>query len=349
MYDPPLVVRFQLEELSKLLGDPRIASVQANDLLFLDIEATQMFHGAGNCAFMIGVAWFRTDGALVIQQILQRDPADELAALSYFAQLVEEHPTIVSFNGKSYDLTVLQNRLIIQKIYDPSQASIKVQPHIDLYHISRRLFGGIWSDCKLQTLEQNVLGLSRTNDLPGSMAPDRYHKYLYDRRAEGLIPVFEHNLLDVYSLAMMLCWLNDALHRPEDHLEPRACVRLGTWYVAQKRRRSESILRTALEGELESSTRILAYRNLIKALRQNQQRENMLPLLLRYQKECPFHHDPWTELSKWYEHRTRDFEKALHAAQEALLRAPWHDRCLRSDLNQRQKRLIRRLSYNTAD
>jgi uncharacterized protein len=41
-------------------------------------------------------------------------------------------------------------------------------PHLDLLHPVRRLFGKRWNDCRLITVEQNLLGFNRVDDPPGS-------------------------------------------------------------------------------------------------------------------------------------------------------------------------------------
>jgi hypothetical protein len=55
----------------------------------------------------------------------------------------------------------------------------------------------------LVDLETQVLGYEREGDVPGSLIPYLYFEYLRTRDAGRLQPVFEHNALDILSLACL--------------------------------------------------------------------------------------------------------------------------------------------------
>jgi hypothetical protein len=58
----------------------------------------------------------------------------------------------------------------------------------------------------LQTLERHLVGLTRADDMPGSLAPAAWFDFLADR-AHRLEGVFRHNLDDVRSLATLAAYL----------------------------------------------------------------------------------------------------------------------------------------------
>jgi len=105
----------------------------------------------------------------------------------------------VTFVGKSYDRHRIASRMALHKIASPALTA----PHLDLYHIARREYGGQWPDCRLQTVERQLLGLRRADDLPGSEAPAAWLDWIRD--GSGAVDrVLEHNRLDVLSLCALL-------------------------------------------------------------------------------------------------------------------------------------------------
>src|SRR5262249_29903915 len=69
------------ELLALLSLDTRFSAVRPERLLFLDTETTGLGGGAGTWAFLVGLAWFGDSGALEVEQILLRSPADEGALI----------------------------------------------------------------------------------------------------------------------------------------------------------------------------------------------------------------------------------------------------------------------------
>jgi uncharacterized protein YprB with RNaseH-like and TPR domain len=87
-------------------------------------------------------------------------------------------------------------------------------PHLDVLHPAR-LFWGTASarlqpdvaadssrrSCSLIALEQEILGANRVGDVPGFEIPARYFQFLRAGDARPLGAVFEHNRLNLLSLA----------------------------------------------------------------------------------------------------------------------------------------------------
>ncbi|MBL4770279.1 MAG: ribonuclease H-like domain-containing protein, partial [Planctomycetes bacterium] len=71
---------------------------------------------------------------------------------------------------------------------------------------------GVYENSRLQTMEKALCGLKRSDDLPGSLAPEAWFDYLGERphRLEG---VFRHNCDDVLSLVTLLAWLAEVDQR----------------------------------------------------------------------------------------------------------------------------------------
>lgn len=184
--------------LAHLAKDEAFATLRPEQCLFLDTETTGLAGGAGTTVFAYGLGFFRGD-ELVFEQLFLRDFGEELAMLHHVAARLREFPVPVTFVGKSYDRHRIAARFCVHKV----KAPILSGPHLDLYHVVRRLFAKQWPDTRLRTVEERVLGLPRHDDLPGSEAPAAFLDWLRD----GTGPVdrvLEHNRLDVLSLVALL-------------------------------------------------------------------------------------------------------------------------------------------------
>jgi len=76
--------------------------------------------------------------------------------------------------------------------------------HIDLLHPVRRRYRGFWENCRLQTIEREVLKVVREDDLPGSEAPAAWLAFLRGQSNRALARVIDHNRQDLLSLARLL-------------------------------------------------------------------------------------------------------------------------------------------------
>ncbi|MFT7621840.1 MAG: hypothetical protein ACI9WU_001005 [Myxococcota bacterium] len=239
--------------LPELLGDERLCGFDPDKALYLDIEATGLSHGAGTFAFLIGLAYVE-DGKVVLEQLFMPDPSDEVPVLGRFLELVERFPYLVSFNGKSYDLSVLQSRLVVTRLMSRVEVDLKVRPHLDLLHVSRQAYKGVYENSKLQTLEREVLRIDpaeRANDVPGSMVPALYFHYLTTGYAPHLDPVLAHNRTDVLSMVTLTRHLLDLLREPHRlACGPTVLHNLGRSALRKKlNARAASLLAAAAESE----------------------------------------------------------------------------------------------------
>jgi len=242
-----------LSPLLSLCGvDPEAQSrpAEARRWLFLDTEATGLSGWAGNLAFIVAFGYFGRAG-FVVDQYLVRGFEEEAAALHHAAETARRFDAVVSFNGRSFDGPLLQARARMNRI-DGALAGL---PHLDLLHPSRRVFGERLEDCKLQTLERELLGLRRKDDLPGHMVPPAYFEYLHTSDARPLVEILRHNLADVRSLATLAGALLDACEPvarlwdgllPEDGHRARVEVARAHGRMALERERGAADLEGAL-------------------------------------------------------------------------------------------------------
>ena len=184
-----------------LARDPALAGMELERAVFLDTETTGLSGGAGTYVYMVGLGRF-VDGAFELWQGFLPDPSGERALLAEVARRIEEADAVVSFFGKSFDRHRLEDKMRIQGVAPPFAS----RPHLDLYHPFQRLTKGRLPDGRLQTMERELCGLDRPDDLPGSMAPAAWFDFVAGR-AHRLEGVFRHNRDDVLSLVTLAAYL----------------------------------------------------------------------------------------------------------------------------------------------
>ncbi len=220
--------------LERLTGDPRLTGFDVRRALFLDIEATGLEHGSGTLAFLIGMGYFEGD-ELVLEQVLLRDHDEEAALLELTWEAVESFDFLVSFNGKSFDLSVLHNRMVMHRMCSRRECELKLRPHLDLLHVSRGIYKGLWSDVRLQTLERRVLGLVREDDMPGALAPTCWFSWLKEADPRPLVGIARHNRLDVLSMVTLAGLVAyEAEPRADAGRPSRVALNLARLYLRKK-------------------------------------------------------------------------------------------------------------------
>ncbi len=195
-----------MNAVALLANIPELALFNCTDALFLDTETTGLAGGTGTLAFLIGLGWFENE-TFVTRQIFARDFSEERASLSFLLEMARDKGFIVTFNGKAFDVGLLSTRFVLNRLPD----LLAGMPHLDLLHPSRRLLGHRLDNSRLMTLEKEILGIHRDGDIPGSEIPQRYFDWLRNRDARFMVDVFEHNRLDVISMAILTLHLAEML------------------------------------------------------------------------------------------------------------------------------------------
>ena len=175
--------------------------------IFIDLETTGLSGGAGTLAFLVGCGYFDL-GAFQVRQFLLTSHASERALLAAVAEFFDGADLIVTYNGKTFDVPVMETRWMFHRLQMP----LGDVPHFDMLHPARRLWrmragerGGMEdSGCRLSTLEQTLFNVSRVGDVPGFEIPGRFFNFLRSGDPRPLEPVLEHNRLDLVSLAAVM-------------------------------------------------------------------------------------------------------------------------------------------------
>jgi uncharacterized protein YprB with RNaseH-like and TPR domain len=314
--------------------------------LFIDTETTGLGTGAGVLAFLIGAGYFEDD-AFVLRQYFLRDPSEEDAALNHLADWSENFAGLVSFNGRGFDVPVLQSRFILARL----RPDILNAPHLDLLPPSRRVWRGRFENNKLGTLERRVLGVQRSqDDIMSWLIPDLYRQYLRGGDNGEMRQVLYHNAVDILSLVVLaerLCRLfADPL---ADDVAPHERAALARWLQALGLpERAEALYRAALDDVLPLDVQHTCLQHLAALLKRQDRRAEAAPLWMQWALEDESQVEAQVELAKFYEWHQVDLEKALAWTEQALgVVARW-SRDLRQDeiegeLKHRRARLIRKI------
>jgi uncharacterized protein YprB with RNaseH-like and TPR domain len=174
--------------------------------IFIDLETTGLSGGAGTVAFLVGCGYFDL-GAFQMRQFLLTSYASERALLYAVADFFEGADLIVTYNGKTFDVPVMETRWMFHRLQMPL-ASV---PHFDVLHPARRLWRARAragdpddSGCRLATLERTLFNVARVGDVGGFEIPGRFFQFLRSGDPRPLEPVLEHNRLDLVSLAVVM-------------------------------------------------------------------------------------------------------------------------------------------------
>jgi uncharacterized protein YprB with RNaseH-like and TPR domain len=329
--------------LGRFAGEPRLGDIPPEGVLFIDTETTGLAGGTGVYAFLVGTAFF-AGGELVVEQFFMRDYGEEAAALFAFAERAAPFAALVSFNGKAFDVPLIDTRFTMNRI----GLRLQGRPHVDLLFPARRLWRGEFPDCSLGSIEAGVLAHVRVEDVPGHQIPEIYFQYVRRRDARAVARVFRHNELDLVSLVPLAARIARLAAEGPDCRDAgaRELYGLGRFHAHfGEHDRAAACLARALARALERSAPA--------ALTESARRELSLALkrLGRHAEAVAVWEAmtdratdafPFIELAKHYEHRERDLARALSYAEEAARQRAFLAPDEVADLDHRLARLRRK-------
>lgn len=283
--------------------------------LFLDTETTGLAGGSGTYAFLVGVGWWE-GGGLKIEQFFMREHSEERSLLFALAERIAEHPVVVTFNGKSFDWPLLETRYrMSRKMPVPIPRA-----HLDLLHPARNLWRLRLGSVRLSELERHVLGWDRGADVLSGLIPRIYLAFVRGGSPEPLIPVFQHNQMDLRGLAALtsriLSLLSDAENVGEDGLElfgvSRICEKRGD--NTRARRLYEKSIASVLPTETDRAAR----RSLARLAKRGGDLELARELWKEALGNSRHGYEAYEQLAIYYEHRARNPEQAREIVRQAL-------------------------------
>ena len=306
-----------------LAGTSGSSADDLNGAVFLDIETTGLSHGTGTLAFLVGLAAFEDD-ALVVNQYLMRGPQEETALLELVSSAARGRELVVSFNGKAFDVPILETRFTLSRQRFPLPYE-----HVDLLTGARRIWRTRLESCRLSELERQILGVTRLEDVPGWLVPQLYFEYLRTGDARNMVAVLDHNLLDVLSLVTLAGRLGTLYQQPHLALEddPHDLVALGRAFERWPHSSdcadhglSSACYTLALQHGLAQTE---AWATRLRLAQLHKRRREWPEALAHWESlaelpDCPPKLAALVELAKYAEHQARDHRWAYGQAQKAF-------------------------------
>ena len=332
---------------------PRLSLLGGGDasrLVFVDVETTGLAGGAGTYAFLIGCGWF--DGPVFrVRQFFLSAFSAEAALLGGVAEVADAATGVVTFNGKSFDLPLIETRFAFHRMETPFAGL----PHVDMLHSARRLWRGndeetgAAASCKLGVLEEGICGVAREGDVPGFEIPSRYFHYVRSGDARPLGAVLEHNRLDLVSLALLTARASQLLEEGAGSARTaREALGLGRLYErGELHDAARDAFARAVDLPADATTHAEALRShavLCRRLRQYPQAAASWQRLIAL-RNCParLEREATEALAVHHEHRLRDPRAARTFALQSLRLEATRSR--QNAVQHRLARLDRKLQY----
>jgi uncharacterized protein len=320
-----------------LLKDERFKELDLRKTLFLDTETTGLTGGIGTFVFMVGLGFFQADG-FAIHQLFMRDYSEERAFLSLLESILESFQFLVTFNGRQYDIPLLETRFILSRI----NSKIREMPNFDLLYPSRKIWKGAYENCRLVTLEAQLLGVERADDIPSEWIPSLYFEYVRTGDASKIERVFYHNQMDILSMVALAGRIHLTYHDPQAARPRKGIEHFSLGRLFWDHGCPEKAI-PCFEVALKRCDDDLAWevmRWLSTVFKKTGQFEKARPLW-EEMVTWPFSKDifPYVELAKYCEHQLRDFERAIAHVDKALEQIPLHREREIELLRRRRRRL----------
>jgi uncharacterized protein len=296
---------------------PGIGATPLASTVFLDTETTGLAGGTGTCAFLIGIGAVE-GSSFRVRQFFLRDFTEEKAALQALAEALEPYQLLVTFNGKTFDVPLLEARYTLAHLESP----LARLAHLDLLRPARRLWKLRLESCDLKNLERQLLGIERRGDVPGSEIPQIYFDYLRTGSAKGLEAIFFHNALDIVTLAALTVEVGQAVTKAANGSDCDSRDLFSFSRILERAGEREQALATcrrALDRGLPDSVEPQALWQLAAQHKKQRRYEQAVELWEEIIRgESRYLIEACEELAIHYEHRVRNAEKALEFAEAAL-------------------------------
>lgn len=198
---------------------------RADQLFFFDTETTGLGGGVGNSIFILGHASIKQDEIVLTQHILPHPGAEIPLYYSFLSQV--DYETLVTYNGKSFDWPQVKTRHTLIREHVPKLPDFG---HFDLFHAARRMWKHKLERMKLSIVENEVLGVKRTDDTPGYLAPIIYFDYVERKDPEGMIKILNHNEIDILSLITLYTHLSYQIMGTDKSQTAHEKYEVGRWF-----------------------------------------------------------------------------------------------------------------------
>lgn len=314
-------IEASLDAVGRWLNNEHIVQLPAQAFAFIDTETTGLSGGTGTYAFLIGVGRFEA-GEFHLAQFFMHDPVEESAQLAALEEFIAPCQALVSYNGKTFDIPLLNTRFTSQGLRSP----LKDMAHIDLLHLARRLWRDRLPSRTLGNIEVSILDASRSEeDVPGWLIPSLFFDYLRSGDARPLQGVFYHNELDVISLAALLNHIASLLQDPLQTSCTYGVDLISLARLFEDMRDIDTATRLYVHGlnhedtQEERLPRKVMLDAILRLAHIYKSQGNLDQAITLWEQAAQHHHLPgYLELAKVYEHQLRAYDAAISWSTTAL-------------------------------
>lgn len=290
--------------------------------LFLDTETTGLAGGTGTYPFLVGVAWWDA-GGLQVEQFFMRDFSEEHSLLHELAARLADRPVLVTFNGKSFDWPLLENRFTMTR----SISTPRLAAHLDLLHPARALWKLRLGSVRLIELERHVLdaarlGWHRKDDVASALIPQYYFDYLRGCSSAPLVGVVRHNQMDLRGLAALFGKINTLIasqHNDREEIDSLDLFGLSRFFERRgDSARAQVACSQALDHGLPAEFRPRACRELALLAKRRGEYDAAAALWLELIGDPQDSVLACEQLAIHYERRAKDSARAIEFARLGL-------------------------------
>lgn len=345
----PLHPVHPIEHLCQWANADGLSLADLRNIIFLDTETSGLAGGTGTYAFEVGLGRF-TENGFHLSQFFMRHPGEEPALLMGINSFVKGIQAVVTYNGKSFDIPLLNTRFALAGISSPFVAI----DHFDLLPLARRLWRNRLGSRTLGNVESQILGVTRSEqEVPGYLIPDMYFDYLKTGDARPIADIFYHNAIDILSLTGLFSHMAFLLHKPHSDqiIHPEDIAALARFFesigdITQAKSLYDQALRDTLPESLYWDT---LYRHSF-LLKRNNHWEAALALWEKAAKAGKLY--AFEELAKYYEHHAKDLQNAKDSTERALSLLkqeyvpPFQYQVWKTSLEHRLARIERKIASN---
>lgn len=302
------------DSINLLFSDKSLQKLDKKKFLYFDTETTGLSGGTGTIPFMLGFGFFE-DNAFKTKIFILNDISAEEEMLDAVDEFIEtgDFSATVTYNGKSYDFPLMETRYILNRKRFP----LLRLPHLDFLFPARTIWKNTFESRKLGYLGDMLLGISRDDDIDGSQIPPLYFSYLRTGDFSLMENVITHNELDLVGLS--------------------ALVLKGLKYIEDLRHIDDEGEILGVADLYEKSIDLLSaeqkYLYIIENCEREEIKEKAIKRLSLIKKRAKLYNeaaklwelledsddkDTHRELAIFYEHRDRNYLKALNYAEKGL-------------------------------
>jgi len=313
--EKPLWPSESIETLCDWANAQKLSLSDLCDFIFLDTETSGLAGGTGTYAFEVGLGRF-TDQGFKLAQFFMRHPGEESALLAGLTEFMDGIKAVVTYNGKSFDIPLLNTRYTMMGMTSPFEGI----DHFDLLPLARRLWRIRLESRTLGNVETQILGVSRgEEEVPGYLIPEMYFEYLKTQDARPMSGIFYHNAIDILSLAGLFSHMAILLHNPHsDDIKNREdVVALARFFESMDDiPQAEALYERALKADLDDELYWDTLERFSFLLKRKDDWDSAIKLWEKAAGNQAFY--AFEELAKYYEHRVKDLAEARHWTLQGL-------------------------------